>query len=131
MAYNMTGLTVAFGTSSYAAEYIGANGEAFRAAMAAAHMGTSGAIPKILGDLVDQGDVRFRIWFDPDTPPPVSGASETVTITFKLQSGQTTAANLAGPAGVTRSSWEASVEALGSGEFSLTWTDDYTWTAST
>lgn len=131
MAIIQTGMTISFGTSSYSCEILGADGEAVRVALEAAHMGTTTQIPKVLGDLFDGGRVRVRAFHTPGAPPPISSAAETVTITFRLADGGTTAATLAGSAGITRAAWSSELEQLGAQDFDITWTGAYTWTAAT
>ena len=43
----------------------------------------------------DPGGITITVNFNPDTIPPINSAAETVTITFPLQSGDTSAANWA------------------------------------
>ena len=128
-----TGTTVAFGTSSYSVNIssISISGEEVPV-IDATHMGTTGYREKIFGDLVEPPEVTVEIHFDPDNEPPVSGAVETVTITFPLPAGQTTAANMAGTAKIV--SWDNAVplEDIMTGTYTIKF-DGFTgptWTAS-
>lgn len=123
-----TGFTATFGTTSYAAEIVSADFDGAEVAVLdTAHMGTTGARTKRFGDLKEEGSVRIRIHFNPNQQPPL-GTAETVTFTFPIPSALTNGATAAGQGGI--SAWSASIplEDLMSAEFTVTWTDDVTWT---
>jgi len=56
---------------------------------------TTGGKTFIPGDLYDPGELQIEGYFDAEDNPttPMAASAETVTVTFPLQSGQTTAAN--------------------------------------
>ena len=83
-----TGATIAFGTSSYSVEVTNCN----RPAIDTTHLGTTNARTFRPGDLYDGGQVEVDIHYDPDDHPPISGAEETITITFDVPSGLTNGA---------------------------------------
>jgi len=108
-AGNGTGTSVAFGTSSFAANVTGiAIDGVERPAIPTSHLGTTTSATFIPGDIVDEGTVTLDIQYDPDVEPPKKGAAETVTITFPLLGGGSTAASRAFSAFVT--SFDAGVE---------------------
>lgn len=51
--------------------------------------------------LVDGGQVEIELNFDPDTEPPIEAAKATMTVTFPLGSGQSSAATWAADAFLT------------------------------
>ncbi len=108
MADKGTGSTIAFGTSSYSVNVtnISISGEEVPV-IDATHMGTTGYREKIFGDLVEPPEVTVEIFYDPDEPPIVSGAVETITITFPPGTGQATGANIAGTGKIV--SWDNSI----------------------
>lgn len=125
-----TGLTITFGTTSYAAEITGANFDGANVPVIdTSHMGTTGARTKRFGDLIDEGQVRVQIHFNPNAQPPM-GTEETVTITFPIPSGDTNGATAAGTGGITERGMEVPLEDKMVGEYTITWTDDVTWTDS-
>lgn len=93
------GTTVVFGTSAFSAELVGytLSGQA-RVSIDTTHLGTAApganAIHNktfIPSDVSDAGEVTMDIHFNPENLPPINSASETITITFPLYSGDTTA----------------------------------------
>ena len=89
-----TGATIAFGTSSWSASIRNIDhSDISRPSLDTSHLGTSANRTFMPGDLVDRGEIELEFLFDPDTPPPIDQAAETVTITFPLPSGQSTAAD--------------------------------------
>lgn len=49
----------------------------------------------IPADLIDYGSTQVDLEFNPNDTPPISGAAETITITFPVPSGSTNGATLA------------------------------------
>jgi hypothetical protein len=81
----ITGVTIAFGTSSCVAEVTAFKPPgASRGWVDSTHMGTTVARTKIAKDLIEWGECEFMINFNPDTDPGVALAvsSETITVTF-------------------------------------------------
>lgn len=60
------------------------------------HMGsTNGAMTFIPSDLENAGELTVELLFDPDDGPPITGAAETITVTFPIPAGGSTAATWA------------------------------------
>ncbi|MCP5017109.1 MAG: hypothetical protein GY938_17835 [Ketobacter sp.] len=90
-----TGTTIAFATSTFTAEVMNINGsDISREDIETSHMGTTGYKTYIPSKLVDGGTVDLEIAFDPDDQPPVSGASEVITVTFPTPSGGSSGAKV-------------------------------------
>jgi Lambda phage tail tube protein, TTP len=54
-----------------------------RAELESTHMGTTGAAKTFVpADLYDPGEMTVEMHFDTDASPPITGAAETVTITW-------------------------------------------------
>ena len=127
-----TGTTIVFGTSGFSADLLSVSaGGASRESYDTTHMGTTGSKTFAPTSLVDQGTLDIEFAFDPDEQPPISGAIETVTITFPLPDGGSTAATLVGSGFVTDFSFSAEVEERMTGSATLKWSGGVTWTAST
>jgi hypothetical protein len=78
------GSTVVFGTSGFTAEITNFGTPApSRPAIDVSHLGTVGSRVFIPGDLVDNGEMTLGLHFNPDELPPINGAAETITLTFK------------------------------------------------
>jgi len=73
------------------------------------------------GDLIDAKPVVLEILFDPDKIPPISGAIETVTITFPKPAGKTTAAKVVGQAFVVEWSVGVPLEDRMTGTVQIEW----------
>lgn len=97
MADTGTGTTVAFGTSSYSVNItnLSLDGEEVEK-FDVSHFGTTGYKEKIFSSLVEPPEFTCDVFYDPDEPAPVSGAVETITITFPIPGGMTNGATLAG-----------------------------------
>ena len=93
------GASIAFGTSSFTASWTSlSTGPVTRAVISTTHLGTSNAKTSQPADLYDPGQLRGQCHYDPDSQPPFSGASETVTLTYPPGSGQTNGATEASSA---------------------------------
>lgn len=67
-----------------------------REAIDVTNFGSTGGYKEFVpSSLIDSGELEVELIYDTDTAPPISGAVETVTITFPLKSGETTAATMA------------------------------------
>ncbi len=131
MADTGNSATIVFGTSGFSADYEMIGGiEATRPSIPTSHLGTQTNETFMPGDLVDNGEIECEFQFNPNTQPPISGAAETVTVTFPVPSGLSNGATAAFSAFVRR--WKsadlqnnekmmASVTLKVSG--AVTWTD--------
>jgi len=125
--------TIAFGTSGFTANFQMIGGtEQERPSIPDSHLGTTTRDTFIPGDLFDPGEFESEYQFDPDDQPPISGAAETVTVTFPVPAGQSNGATLAGTGFVTK--WKsadlrnnelmvATVTVKWDGKTGPTWTD--------
>ncbi len=87
-----TGASIAF-DSGFLAEITNIDwGGIERVAVNTSHLLTTPAHTHIPGDLYDSGELSVDIHFDPDLTPPFNDVTETVTLTFPLPAGKTTAA---------------------------------------
>ena len=78
-----TGATITFGTSGFTAEITNMDhGDMGREAIDTSHLGTTTARTFMPGDLYDPGSLTLDIHFDNANDPPLTGAAETITITF-------------------------------------------------
>ena len=67
-----------------------------REAVDVTNFGSTGGYKEFIpSTLIDSGELEVELIYDTDTTPPITGAVETVTITFPLKSSETTAATLA------------------------------------
>lgn len=77
-----TGTSIAFATS-FLANLTNVNWSGIsRPAVDTTHMGTTPARTFMPGDLYDPGSLSVEMQFDTDASPPITGAAETVTVTF-------------------------------------------------
>lgn len=93
MADTGFGTTITF-DSGFLAEIRSINGPSIsREFIDTSHMGTAGGYrTSIPQDLADPGELEVEMLFDPDEEPPIDGAPESVTITWPIPSGGSTAA---------------------------------------
>lgn len=127
---NGTGASITFGTSGFTANLTAINGEGIeRASIETTHLGTTTARTFMGGDLFDPGNVSLELQFDPDNKPPFTGASETITVTFPLSSGGSTAATWAASGFVTGFDYGAPLEELMTGTMTVKLSGDITVTA--
>ena len=83
-----TGASIVFATSGWTGEIASIEGpNETRESIDTTHLGTTVARTFIPADLIDGGEVSLTAWYDPDEPPPIKGATETITITFPVPSG--------------------------------------------
>lgn len=78
------GISISFATSQWSAELLDVTPPAAtREAIDTTHMGLESAFKTFdPSDLVDWGEAKLTVAFDPGTRPPIDQAKETVTITF-------------------------------------------------
>ncbi len=82
MAVLGTGTTVVFGTSAFSANLLSLTGpNEERVSVDATHMAST-TMEFIPGELVDGGDADLELEFDGAFAPPISGATETITIDY-------------------------------------------------
>jgi len=86
------GTTIVFGTSSFEAyvDSIRWSGES-REMIDMSHIGTTGGMPFLPSDMYDPGTLQLDLHHDPDEAIPLTGAMETITVTFPLRGGSTAA----------------------------------------
>ena len=127
-----TGTTIVFGTSGFTAEILSlGSGGVSRDSYDTTDMATTGSMTKSPKKLVDEGTIDIEFAFDPNLQPPISGPTETVTITFPVPAGGSTGATLIGSGFITDFSWSAELEERMTASATLTWADTPAWTAST
>lgn len=131
MADTGTGTTIAFGTSSWTAQVTGIDHDGMsREALDTTTLATTVARTFIPTDLLDNGEVSLEFFFDPDSTPPIDAPPETITITFPLPGGQTTAANYQFTGFLTDWSYGTPLEDLMTGTGTLKVSGAITKTAS-
>lgn len=85
-----TGTTITFGTSSWTANVTNLSHDGNeREAFDTTHLGTAAVGANelnnktyLLSEVVDGGEITLDAHFNPDDPPPIGDAAETITITF-------------------------------------------------
>lgn len=116
-----TGASLTLGTSGTTFEILSISGnDASVPVIDTTHLGSTTQRSKMTGELIDHGTVDVEILFDPDDPPPL-GVTETITVTFPLPSGQSTAADYSGSASITSRNWTVPLEDRMTGSFTITW----------
>ena len=125
-----TGVTIAFGTSGFAASLTSISVSMERGSIDTTNTATTVARTFMPTDLIDPGEITFDLQFDPDVEPPIKAVAETITITWPLPSGQSTAGTFACSGFMT--AWEATgpLEELMTGTATCKLSGDYTWTDS-
>lgn len=78
------GTTITFGTSNFSADLLDVTPPGpSREVIDISHMGLASGFKEFMpSDLVDWGEAKLTVAFDPATVPPIAAAAETVTITF-------------------------------------------------
>lgn len=126
-----TGATVVFGTSAFAAELMSIGLPSIsRGSIDTTHLGTSDARTHLPVDLIEWGELELEFNFDPNEEPPMSGAAETITITFPTPSGGSSGATIAGSGFMTAFAITGSLEEKMTATATVKWTGDLTWTDS-
>jgi len=82
MAKNPNGTTVTFDSGFLAEITALVMPDQTREAFDSSHMGTLTWRTKLLGKLVDQGELTVDIFFEPETAPPIDSDAETLVINF-------------------------------------------------
>lgn len=127
--------TITFATSGFTGKITKINGSEFsREALPDDDLSTTENKTFVPAVLAEAGEFEIEFYFDPDVRPDHTAPAETITITFPLPSGKTTAANVAGTGFITKvSSADLENNALMIGKATIRW-DGKTgpaWTAST
>lgn len=96
MADQGYGATVTF-SSGFMAQVLNASWDGLeRGEIDTTHMtSTNGWMTFIPSDLKNPGELTVELLFNPSTAPPITGAAETITVTFPIPSGGSTAATWA------------------------------------
>jgi len=82
------GTTITFGTSGFSANLISVDGPGLeRGSIDITHMGTSNAMAYIAQALYDVGEISVTFEFNGADSPPISGATETITIDWAGATG--------------------------------------------
>jgi len=78
------GISITFATSSWSADLLDISPPAAtREAIDVSHMGLASGFKEFMpSDLVDWGEAKLTVAFDPATRPPIDAAVEQITITF-------------------------------------------------
>lgn len=104
-----TGSTITFSTGFFA-EILSINWSGIeREAIETTHMGSTGWKQFLPGNLVDPGELEVEMFFAPETPPPITGAIETMTVTMP-SAGAGGTSTWAGSAFMTEFEFEDPVE---------------------
>lgn len=124
-----TGTSIVFGTSAFAANLLVVNhNNSSRPVVKTSHMGTTTNDTFMPGDLTDNGEVEVEFQFNPDNQPPISGAAETITISFPLSSGESVKATAAFSGFCFGWQWGAPMEELMTATATLKVSGAITWT---
>ena len=97
------GATIAFGTQGGSYNVVDMTGhEEEVASLDDTHLGTTGFMTSIPDDLDSPGEFEISVHFDSSDGLPNTKVVETITITYALKSGETTAGNIAGTGYITK-----------------------------
>jgi len=67
-----------------------------REAVDVTNFGSTGGYKEFIpSTLIDSGELEVELIYDNDTAPPITGAVETITVTFPLKGSETAAATVA------------------------------------
>ena len=95
MADTGHGATITFGTSGFSANVTNITfDEMVRPVVPTSHLATSTYDTSIPGDLVDPGGFTATLQYDPDEQPPITGAAETITVTYPIPAGMSNGATI-------------------------------------
>lgn len=125
-----TGCTVTMGTTDYDVEITAINGvEVDVPVVDTTHLGTTGARSKIFGDLKDWKGFSANFHVDPDkfdTLKTAIGLSQTITITFKTVTGETSGATYAATGGISSHNFDIELEEKIVGNYTVAFLGDVT-----
>lgn len=97
------GASITFGTTAFTGKFTQLDpGEKTLGDIEDTHLGTTGNKTYRPEDLVEPGELTGMVQFSSDTALPALGTVETVTLTFPIPAGLTTAATYAGTAYIKR-----------------------------
>lgn len=80
--------------------------------------------------LVNYGDLRVTMQFDASKDPPIEGAAESITITFPMAAGATTAANWTGTGFMTAYEPTVPINGIMTATATIKWTGAVTTNAA-
>ncbi len=83
------------------------------------------------GKPTDPGGLKIEFFFNPDQTPPISAATETVTVTFPVPDGGHTAAKWVCQGFLTDYTFKGAIGALMTGSATLKWSGQIAVTPST
>lgn len=128
------GTTITFGSaflgSILSIDWGGLN----RAKLSTSHMGTTnGWMTYLPSDLKDPGELTIEVFFDPskDWKARINAAAETVTITFPVPAGGTTAGTIAGSGFLTEFDIADPHDDVMTATAKIAFTGELTFTAAT
>lgn len=130
MADSGYGLSVSHG--SFAGNIVGVEvGDITRQALETTHFASTDGWGEYIASKIQRMEpITFTVQYNPDTSPPITGAAATLTITWPLPSGQSTAATWAVSAFVTRVGHAVALEEVMERELEFQPTGVPTFTAS-
>ena len=124
------GGTITFGSSGWSGQFtaIRRSGET-RPSIDTTNLATTTARTFIPADLVDRGSIECDIQYDPDEPPPITSAAETITLTFPIPSGLSNGATIVGLLSfITDHDLDIPEGDLMTGSITIKWGKDVTFT---
>ena len=93
MAREGTGATITFATSAYTAEWLDIQlPDTARDPLETTHLGTTTAKTFQPAKLYDPGEVSVTVHHDPSLALLISSVAEVITVTYPLETGESTAA---------------------------------------
>tara|TARA_R100000664_G_scaffold10361_1_gene17141 strand:+ start:1275 stop:1685 length:411 start_codon:yes stop_codon:yes gene_type:complete len=133
MAQTGNSATITFGSSGFTASYTRLGGTATnRDSLEVTHLGSTTYKAFQPDDLSDPGEMSVEFQWDQSasTFPPINAVAETITVTYPMKSGETTAATLSGSGFLTNSTSPDLVNGeIMSGEATIKWAGTITYTA--
>lgn len=127
----VTGTTIVFTTSSFAAKIISATQKDMkRKSISTTNFSSIVAESFIPGKLYDPGTLEMDFIFEPDVQPPIAGVAETCTVTFPVPTGKASGASMAGSCFNESWQWSGQVEDKYMAKASFKFSGALTWVAS-
>lgn len=122
MADDGSGATLTLAVSGWTGNITGMRRSGMtRPSIKTTHLGTVGADTFIPADNHDEGSLELDIQYDPNVPPPLTAAAETVTLTYPIPTGQSNGATDVGSAFITDEDRTIAIGELMQGTFTLKW----------
>jgi hypothetical protein len=81
-------------------------------------------------DLIDWGNLRIKMYYNPDTVPPIDADAETFTLTGPIPAGKTTGPTMTGSAFLTAVSMAVPFDDKMSQDATIKWAGKVTFTPS-